>query len=318
MDLLHDDYAYEFQIGWSLWELEFQEADPSTPLRAPAQDDMLIARWVREPRLVRVTGFGPLFDEGTYEADGHIRIDFGSDTPFLEEDADLDSVGAQARGRECAATGGADGSGREGFGGDGAAVVVGVGRESCAAAGGTAGSEELRPCDSPLKGCERWCWRRGFCCWWRWACFWAWPNSDIHFNLKELPKRLGVDIQQEANGVTYSHSLGAHSQYKIHASKEVQLKEGIVQLHDVKIELYGEDGSRVDRIAGDEFEYDPKSGKATAAGPVEITLMRPGVAPAIAPKATPDKAVGARRRANRWPRRPRRPLRARSTWRPAG
>ena len=113
-------------------------------------------------------------------------------------------------------------------------------------------------------------------------------------NLKELPKRLGIDIQQEANGVTYSHSLGAHSQYKIHASKEVQLKQGIVKLHDVKIELYGEDGSRVDRIVGDEFEYDPKSGKASAAGPVEITLMRPGVAPAIAPKAIPDQVVGGK------------------------
>ena len=22
LELLHDDYAYEFQIGWSLWELE--------------------------------------------------------------------------------------------------------------------------------------------------------------------------------------------------------------------------------------------------------------------------------------------------------
>lgn len=114
------------------------------------------------------------------------------------------------------------------------------------------------------------------------------------FNLKELPKRLGVDIQQEANGVTYSHSLGAHSQYKIHASKEVQLKGGIIQLHDVKIELYGDDGSRVDRIAGDEFEYDPKSGKASAAGPVEITLMRPAVAPSIAPKAAPVPAVNAK------------------------
>ena len=111
------------------------------------------------------------------------------------------------------------------------------------------------------------------------------------FNIKELPKRLGIDIQQEANGVTYSHSLGAHSQYKIHASKEVQLKQGMVQLHDVKIELFGEDGSRVDRISGDEFEYDPKSGKASAAGPVEITLMRPGVAPAIAPKVIPDQVV---------------------------
>jgi hypothetical protein len=52
-------------------------------------------RWARGPRLVRVTGYGPLFDEGAYEQDGHIRIDFGSDTPFLAEDADLDRVGAR-------------------------------------------------------------------------------------------------------------------------------------------------------------------------------------------------------------------------------
>jgi hypothetical protein len=82
LEILHDDYAYEFQIGWSLWTLE---------ILAPPQ----VARWTREPRLVRVTGFGPLFDEGTYESDGHIRIDFGSDAPFLEEDLELDSVAAQ-------------------------------------------------------------------------------------------------------------------------------------------------------------------------------------------------------------------------------
>jgi hypothetical protein len=80
LELLHDDYAYEFQIGWSLWELELMPG--------------LEPRWVRAPRLVRVTGFGPLFEEGAYEQDGHIRVDFGNDTPFLEEEADLDSVGA--------------------------------------------------------------------------------------------------------------------------------------------------------------------------------------------------------------------------------
>jgi len=113
LELLHEDYAYEFQIGWSLWELETETAEPfrqaqkatagpsSRPaLRAGlAQDDSplggLDPRWVREPRLVRVTGFGPLFDEGTYEQDGHIRVDFGTDTPFLEEDAELDAVGAR-------------------------------------------------------------------------------------------------------------------------------------------------------------------------------------------------------------------------------
>ena len=81
MDQLHDDYAYEFQIGWSLWEL----------VQVPGTEP----RWVRGPRMVRVTGYGSLFDEGAYEEDGHIRIDFGTDTPFLEEDLELDSIAAR-------------------------------------------------------------------------------------------------------------------------------------------------------------------------------------------------------------------------------
>lgn len=84
LELMHDDYAYEFQIGWSLWELEAGVG--------------LDARWVRQPRLVRVTGYGPLFDEGTYESDGHIRLDFGSDAPFLdewEEDTELNAISAR-------------------------------------------------------------------------------------------------------------------------------------------------------------------------------------------------------------------------------
>jgi hypothetical protein len=123
LELLYDDYAYEFQIGWSLWELETgnggilpptgrtadprpatagrhggQAFDSSATADDLARDDKASLRldplWVREPRLVGVTGYGPLFDEGVYEQDGHIRIDFGSDAPFLEEDADLDQVGA--------------------------------------------------------------------------------------------------------------------------------------------------------------------------------------------------------------------------------
>ena len=38
-----------------------------------------------------MTGYGPLFDEGAYEQDGHIRIDFGSDAAFLDEEIELDS-----------------------------------------------------------------------------------------------------------------------------------------------------------------------------------------------------------------------------------
>jgi hypothetical protein len=81
LELLHEDYAYEFQIGWSLWEMETGAG--------------LEPRWARAPRLVRVTGYGPLFDEGAYEQEGHIRIDFGSDAPFLEEEAELDSAAAR-------------------------------------------------------------------------------------------------------------------------------------------------------------------------------------------------------------------------------
>jgi len=116
-----------------------------------------------------------------------------------------------------------------------------------------------------------------------------WRNP---FSMRDLPQRLGLDIQQESDGVTFSHALGAHAQFKIHASKVVQLRQGNAMLHDVKIEIYGEDGKRVDRIEGNEFEYDQKKGIATAAGPVEITLMRPGAAPAIAPKATANQVIG--------------------------
>ena len=75
LELLHPDYAYEFQIGWTLWE--------------PEPDSGTNPRWVRTPRLVRVIGYGPEFDDGAYEQEGHIRIDFGSDAPFLQEEVAL-------------------------------------------------------------------------------------------------------------------------------------------------------------------------------------------------------------------------------------
>jgi lipopolysaccharide export system protein LptA len=114
------------------------------------------------------------------------------------------------------------------------------------------------------------------------------------FLRKDLPQKLGLNIQEEANGFVYTHEVRGHILYKIYASKQVQLKRGgkvFLQLHNVKIELYAEDGSRVDRIEGDEFEYDPNSGIAKAVGPVEITLSKPSVAPAIAPRAATNQAL---------------------------
>jgi len=76
LNMLHDDFAYEFETRWELW----------VPEIAPGLDTI----WRQEPRSLRVLGFGPTFDDGSYEQNGHIRIDLGTDSPFLQEELDLD------------------------------------------------------------------------------------------------------------------------------------------------------------------------------------------------------------------------------------
>ncbi|MGB8095829.1 MAG: hypothetical protein WCF17_01660, partial [Terracidiphilus sp.] len=103
------------------------------------------------------------------------------------------------------------------------------------------------------------------------------------FNVRDLPKRLGVNIQVEENGFTLTRAHGGHTEFKMHASKMVRLKEGErALLNDVEIELYGKDGETVDRIRGGQFEWDPETKKAIAAGPVEILVMRPTATAAVA------------------------------------
>jgi lipopolysaccharide export system protein LptA len=103
-----------------------------------------------------------------------------------------------------------------------------------------------------------------------------------HFLGKDLPKRLGINIEQQADGVNYTQTRKGKTIFKIHAARAVTMKgNGKTLLHDVQIDLYGEDGSRADTISGSEFEYDQTAGVATAAGAVEIIMMRPGEKPAI-------------------------------------
>jgi lipopolysaccharide export system protein LptA len=119
-----------------------------------------------------------------------------------------------------------------------------------------------------------------------------WKNL---LNRHDLPQKLGKGITQEADGYTYVHAFGAHSQYRIHASREVELKTDFVELHDVQIDLYGEDGKQVDKISGDTFEYDQKTGLATAQGPVEMLLTRPSASTEAAVKQV-DKTKGDKNR----------------------
>jgi hypothetical protein len=72
---LHDDSAFEFEMEWMLWQPRLPAAGVPTPVSA----------WTLEPARVRITGFGPDFDTGSYEQNGHIRVDFGTDTPWTFE-----------------------------------------------------------------------------------------------------------------------------------------------------------------------------------------------------------------------------------------
>jgi hypothetical protein len=72
-DLLHEDYAYMFDLYWDLWIL-----DPATK------------QWTLAPSRVRMIVQGEEFDEGAAEGTGQIEFDFGLDTPFLQEQVELD------------------------------------------------------------------------------------------------------------------------------------------------------------------------------------------------------------------------------------
>ncbi len=89
----------------------------------------------------------------------------------------------------------------------------------------------------------------------------------------DLPAKMGLDIQQTAEGFSISKSIEGRTEFTVSASKAVQFKEGgRADLHNVKIVIYGKDAGRFDQVAADDFEYDPVSGDVTAKGTVLIDL----------------------------------------------
>ncbi len=105
------------------------------------------------------------------------------------------------------------------------------------------------------------------------AAVYFYARGRVENALKEVPAKIGTEIQQSAQGFTYSHSEGMHTIFKIQASKSVQYKEGgRVELHDVTITLFGRDSSRFDQIYGADFEYDPRSGDVVGKGEVQMDL----------------------------------------------
>jgi hypothetical protein len=98
---LHDDTAYEFEMRWKLWLPEgssstvIQDVDPDDDAHPEPESTALDPLWKLQPSTVRIIGFGPQFDDASFEQNGHIRIDFGLDTPWLAEtlaDEELDAA----------------------------------------------------------------------------------------------------------------------------------------------------------------------------------------------------------------------------------
>jgi hypothetical protein len=71
-DLIHDDYAYIFDAYWDLW--------------TPDQNGQ---QWLLIPSLVKFIVQGEEFDEGSHHETGHIQIDFGLDSLFVQENIEL-------------------------------------------------------------------------------------------------------------------------------------------------------------------------------------------------------------------------------------
>jgi hypothetical protein len=95
---LHDDMAYEFEMRWKLWSplgADLQPPDPRIDIYPDFESVKLDPLWKLQPATVKILGLGPQFDDASFEQNGHIRIDFGLDTPWLAEtldDEQLDEV----------------------------------------------------------------------------------------------------------------------------------------------------------------------------------------------------------------------------------
>jgi lipopolysaccharide export system protein LptA len=132
--------------------------------------------------------------------------------------------------------------------------------------------------------------------------FYSYARYKINKQLKQIPAKLGVDVQQSTQGFTFTKSEGGRTLFSISASKAVQYKQGQkAALSDVRIIVYGQTNARsaqgagqptYDEIYGQHFEFDPESGDVTAPGEVLIDLQHKGTPPAQPVTGAPSVTRG--------------------------
>lgn len=80
-DLVHDDYAYVFDVYWDMWTVD------------------AAGKWTLTPSQVKIIAQGEEFEDGVQQETGHIEVDFGLDSLFVQEGVELTEE-SQARIRE--------------------------------------------------------------------------------------------------------------------------------------------------------------------------------------------------------------------------
>lgn len=106
--------------------------------------------------------------------------------------------------------------------------------------------------------------------------FYSYAKYKVGQEIRDIPKKLGIDVQQSTQGFTFSKSEGGKTLFSISAGKAVQYKQGQrAQLENVRIIVFGE-ADEYDQIFGKVFAYDPQSGEVTAEGEVLIDLQAQG------------------------------------------
>jgi len=124
------------------------------------------------------------------------------------------------------------------------------------------------------------------------AGFYMYARYRVQRAIHNLPPKLGVNIQQNTEGFTYSQAAGGHTIFSISAANAIRYKSGgKAELHNVRIISYGRNSDRLDEITGDVFEYDAQSGDVIAKGKVGIQLQ--AVTPGSSSPEAPGKKVGS-------------------------
>jgi hypothetical protein len=80
-DLVHDDYAYVFDVYWDMWTVD------------------AAGKWTLAPSQAKIIAQGEEFEDGVQQETGHIEVDFGLDSLFVQEGVELTEE-SQARIRE--------------------------------------------------------------------------------------------------------------------------------------------------------------------------------------------------------------------------